>query len=857
MKIEGYRLLFGECRGAHELLLSAPEVAERAVALAASTDRPGHAGSVVWEPFSSGFPHGDFYVFTRTFPDTQAERNGMVLSEVLMFPLTEIIELTDLERVQELFSATLDAVRQSAETKVSIGTGELELNSQPMAEFAPALPVILEFLLSERNENKPVVWSGQNDFDKIIRTLWNCLPSALRPDFRFRLSFAPEDADNHNLTIVCTPSAFINRFAGYQIASAESRPTTNSQRLSIAYLLGKPDGDSVKRIIKELGCDITNLMQLQLVEQCAKYRQSLAAGELEFINHLAFLRRIARLAPDKRQGGEIKAQIFSSLIERLRDEKSSETVFALNNLDLAPFTGLTDLFSGAITKWIRTNFSRLPADNLFTILEKATTLNLQGSVWGKAVVAGLDCFKNDWSTKTAIQLWKLWNENAKLFDLTESFLPVKAGAANDLTDACPRTISADLGIKVRKFAVRENLDNLHAAVVASFLEPAAAFAAQIEFEATAKGKNDGFSVLLERIPFDIFLAQTIDRNDDRLFKLVGTHTPKSPQLFKKLNLKRVAWQRISLFSLQRDAKFFWKNLPDQTTFVFEVLNLSLTDRLKEKSLLRFAAESDFANLTNYPQRAAVWEKLGSEDLNLFLSKTAQGWWRRFAENIGEEAAVAPEINLQREILQQDNLRHAMSECRAPVSAFLRVFELFPELTDRDFADELKFILDLPNKVSLFDANAIGKFLNRRKWRKSADEIHYLLKTGNYDDLFPALEECRSLFYFWEFIFSPTLSRLKGFKYDWDDWFKAFTECLIDLYKFGPHEKSIWERAGGDSSVLLNNVPGRESWHSAIQELIKGHGGKKISTERILEEAKRDFRRNETLERLEDYLHKLK
>lgn len=857
MKIEGYRLLFGECRGAHELLLSAPEVAERAAALAASTDRPGHAGSMVWQPFSSGFPRDDFYVFARTFPDTKAERAGMVLSEVLMFPLTEIVELNDLACVQGLFSATPDAVRQSTETKVSIKTVKLEPNSQPMSEFTPALPAILEFLLSERDENKPVVWSGQNEFDEIIRALWNCLPPVLRSDFSYRLSFAPEDAVNHNLTIICTPSAFVNRFTGYQIAFAESRPTTDSQSLSIAYLLCKPEGDSVKRIIKELGCDITNLTQFQLVEQCAKYRQFLAAGELEFINHLAFLRRLARLAPDERQGGELKAQVFLNLIQRLRDEKSSEAVFALNNLDLRPFAGLTEPFSNAITNWICANFFRLPADNLITLLEKATSLKPQESIWGKSVVAGLSLLKNEWSAKTAAQLWKLWSDNAKLFDFTESFMPVKIGAANDLTAACPRNIPTDLGIKARKFAAREKLDKLHAAVVASFLEPAAAFAAQIEFETTTKSKNGGFSVLLERIPFDVFLAQTIVRNDDRLFKLVAAHALKSPQLFKKLNLERVAWQRISIFSLQRDAKFFWKNLPDQTAFVFEVLNLLLADRLKEPSLLRFAAESDFADLTDYPQRAAAWEKLDGEDLNLFLSKTAEGWWRRFAENNSDEVTVAPENKLRREILKQDNLRRAMSEVHAPVSAFLQVFDIFPELTDRDFADELGFVVDLPGKVSLFDANAIGKFVNRRKWSKSADEIHGLLKTGNYDDLLPALEECRNLFSFWEFILSPILIHLREFKYDWEDWFKAFTECLIDLYKSGPHEKNIWERAGGDTSVLLNNVTGREAWHSAIRELIKGHGGKKISTERILEEAKRDFRRNETLERLEDYIHKLK
>lgn len=854
MKIEGYRLLFGERRGAHELLLAAPEIAERAVALAALTDRPGHAGSVLWKPFSSGFPRDDFYVFARTFPDKQAERAGMVLSEVLLFPRAQTIQINDLKSVQKLFSDSLADVRKNTHTKVSIEKDELDADLTSPFDFPTALPAILEFLLFTRDESRPVVWSGQNEFDEIVRALWYCLPPPVRNSFRFRLSFAPEDAANHNLTIVCTPAAFVNRFAGYQIVSSESRPTA-SQSLSIAYLLGRPEGDEIKQMIEQLGCDVNDLTQLQMIEQCAKYRESLAVGKLELITHLAFLRRLARLAPDETHGGKLKTDIFSNLIGRLRDEKSSDAVFALNNLDLTPFAGLTDSFADAVTNWIRENFFSLHAANLIPILEKATSAGQREGVWGRAIAAGLSRLKNDWNEKTAARLWKLWSKNAELFDLTESLLPVEAGAATDLTNACPRSLSADLGTKVRRFAARKKLDKLHAAVVASFLAPAAAFAAQIEFEKTAKVDNGGFSVLLERIPFEVFLTQTLEQNDDRLFKLVAARAIKSPQIFNNIELKKIGWQRIALFSLQRNEKIFWNSLPNQLAFVFEVLDLLLSDCLTEMKLISFAGESDFADLTAYPQRVAVWGKLHGKDLNLFLDKTAESWRHRFVENTGVQPAT-PESVLRREILQRDGLHRAISESREPISAFLRIFKFFNELTDRNFADEIKFVVDL-HKVSLLDANAIGKFLSERKWRRSADEIHRLLKTGEYDDLLPALAECRNLFSFWEFIFSPVLSRLKGFKFDWDDWFEAFTECLIDLYKSGPREKGIWERAGGDASVLINNASGREAWHSAVQELIKGHGGKKITTERILEEAKRDFGRSETLERLEDYFYKLK
>ena len=88
--------------------------------------------------------------------------------------------------------------------------------------------------------------------------------------------------------------------------------------------------------------------------------------------------------------------------------------------------------------------------------------------------------------------------------------------------------------------------------------------------------------------------------------------------------------------------------------------------------------------------------------------------------------------------------------------------------------------------------------------------------------------------------------MSGYHLTWEDWWNAFTETAVELYPRGPDDMKVWERAGGDGSVIITNVPGREGWQHAIQTLRNGGGGNMITTTALMNQMGTDFPRKDKL-----------
>lgn len=64
--------------------------------------------------------------------------------------------------------------------------------------------------------------------------------------------------------------------------------------------------------------------------------------------------------------------------------------------------------------------------------------------------------------------------------------------------------------------------------------------------------------------------------------------------------------------------------------------------------------------------------------------------------------------------------------------------------------------------------------------------------------------------------------------------------LVELYPQGPEDNDIWKRAGGDVTILTNAASRRSQWYNAIEKLVLGGGGKKITVRTLVDTAKEDF-----------------
>ena len=75
------------------------------------------------------------------------------------------------------------------------------------------------------------------------------------------------------------------------------------------------------------------------------------------------------------------------------------------------------------------------------------------------------------------------------------------------------------------------------------------------------------------------------------------------------------------------------------------------------------------------------------------------------------------------------------------------------------------------------------------------------------------------------------------------------KIAIELYKTGPNQSNIWNRSGGDISLLFINQVGRNAWYEAIELLTNGGGGRDITMVRLIEEMAKDFPNNQSLTQL--------
>jgi len=87
----------------------------------------------------------------------------------------------------------------------------------------------------------------------------------------------------------------------------------------------------------------------------------------------------------------------------------------------------------------------------------------------------------------------------------------------------------------------------------------------------------------------------------------------------------------------------------------------------------------------------------------------------------------------------------------------------------------------------------------------------------------------------------------------DDWWNALQETVVELYPHGPEH--VWERAGGEASVINRNQSGQAQWREALTLLRNGGGGESISPSNLLAVMRHEYGNNQKLQLLQQWYHR--
>jgi len=79
--------------------------------------------------------------------------------------------------------------------------------------------------------------------------------------------------------------------------------------------------------------------------------------------------------------------------------------------------------------------------------------------------------------------------------------------------------------------------------------------------------------------------------------------------------------------------------------------------------------------------------------------------------------------------------------------------------------------------------------------------------------------------------------------------KHLREIACKLYPRGVEDRKVWERAGGDLSLVTLNTQGKGQWYEAIKLIEQGGGGAEITIKSLIQVMLEDFNQNEDLLRI--------
>jgi hypothetical protein len=424
-------------------------------------------------------------------------------------------------------------------------------------------------------------------------------------------------------------------------------------------------------------------------------------------------------------------------------------------------------------------------------------------------------------------VWKLINNENHLLFYFEPHISTSYDKETQLLSTCPDNINTELSKKLIEFAEKRKWYRLYATISSESNSLQKALLKQLSLEKNIDlhDQNSGLDIILDKLPNEDFMKIAIQEDIEKLNRIAADKCYHQPSLLNYLDVQVTAWRNIWIYTLSKTNDLTFGLLNPQST-VNTIFDLLLKDTPTNDLIIEKISKSAYANIKNYPKRSQLWDKILSTYLPEFVLKTANA----IVESIltGNDENIEP--ILERKIKSDDYMVTICSQ--NTLKSMLLIYEKFPNLNEKYL---LSAINNSSDNVDRLDSDKLGTIVRQKGWQKSADAIFE--KAKNKPSFRIALNQCSYLIprlkRFWHsYLFNDIFSE--------NDYYNSLCELAVELYERGPEQNNIWEKAGGDVSILTNGANRKEQWYDAIQKLRKGSAGKEITPYSLLEKMKEDY-----------------
>jgi hypothetical protein len=769
-----------------------------------------------WSPVTSGFAVRDRYVIARTFIDPSVGRSGMVITHALICDLDDIAALDDLRPLLAHLITSFDSAPAAVEA----------LEFTPIPGMPPSTPELADTAQALVSRGfGPVVRIGSNGFEKLVVALWGCLWPALRRNLYFRLSFGPKDVvENPGPTIVCTPPSLVGRWQQQQRIVGRN----DAERSRAAGMIdGSADGAELRKFGDRIGADLDSFQELQLLEQAYTKTSATPDTVAELV---AAARLIERLSPDPKRGEAEKRAIVERLVEVLPSAQPSE-ILTLRNLAL-PGLVTSGLIWQALEEWIERN-RYFPSDDagIVTIIADALICNDAVAPWREAAKRGLNRAAVATGGQLAVGFWRWVKSERHVASPLVELIASDPRGLEALEAAAPIDLDTVSAKPIIAYAAKQKLFRLHAVAACASMRPADAASAQSNVEPGTDVAT--MRLAMRRATPGETLDVVASVPDSRVLVIAGETVAKNPTLLARRNMSAAPNRRIWAAALKINTGAWCGPEAPREAFN-QLLDEQIDGGKPPAELLDLLSKSPLADLTGYPRRSEIWDKVPTITRGRLLAATAEAWFA--TAGAGRQNAKI-ERELVDDILGDPRLDRLLTRLSAGMLAeALRVIEELGGLDHARFRRWVSTVVSADRPLTPADADLLGRALASRARSDVVDDLISIYRGGRRD-IGPVLRYCLDLIGFfdrWFLALSPVSATEK-----WD----VLTELAASLFPNGPDQDALWERSGGRSADLRHHGTGKERWRAAIRDI---QNGKQPRVSKLIQQMRADFSENPNL-----------
>ncbi|WP_394992995.1 hypothetical protein [Emticicia sp.] len=725
---------YGEVNKAHACITQSVKDSDLTSFLIAFTDRPAALPpNIELMPYLSGTKYANYYIFTKTFPDNLASRAGMVFTHALILNINDIACINLLEDIFINFIGSVPKIRESLEP-ITISTAEENFNSQQ----TELLPKFIQAIISSLIKGvSPILFSGDIDtFEEVLQKIWNFPDVNFRKKIKFRTSFTPSDiSEVSDLTIVCIQKEFISKWTGQNVIKSDDDELVSFTSKAEALFLGIVDDNPFNSFLQEL--NIKNL-ELSILGQCAGLYD--AYTSLITIENPDTLRQnvriLSKVSPHPNHGEIIKNRFLEKL-EVLISTGRDTNLKALRNINWQTFSNGESRISRLVTDFIDTEFKKttnLQTNILAEILNCSITEEKQ--VWHFAVYDSFQRICSSVDTKILLNLWKLIDFSQKTLSELLSF--IQFSQESNFTNTIPNKLKLETVEKLEGFANGKKWYLFHSKVLLKYYTISDVLKKQLILEKNLPLKDSvGVKYLVSLLNDREFLKAALLIRDEKLAELVAERVIKNKSVLEELDVANTYWNKIWAFSLEKTRNISFGIENKEKNILNSVFNLINSSIFVEGIIIELIANSSFSDISTYPKRSELWEKIPLKYKDKFLDITAKSILGQFLSNQILFDSIEKEISDK--ITSDSFMSNFLNTYQNDIDSVIKVFETFSNLKDIFLSDFIKYY---KYSITAIISQRLGRLVSHKRFEETAKSIY---DKSKYDYTFKnALDECKDL-----------------------------------------------------------------------------------------------------------------